>query len=151
MPSTLALAPVMAAVIAKLVADTTLTATLSVSKTFGGPGIYNAVPQGEIRPYLVVDGGTEVPFNTLGLATAAKWGSTTTLQVKHVGDLQSDWPGWVALSRVKTILDGQPLTVPGFASVIVEWDSVQPSFTETVGSTLVRHVPGIVRVSVHES
>lgn len=150
MPSIVTLLPVMTALVGKLSADATLVALLAPAPD-AGAGIYNEVYEGAKRPYIVVDGGTEVPFNTLGTLGAAKWGGNTTVQVKAITEGAGDAEGLAILSRAKTVLDGQPMTVPGFPTVIVEWDSLQPSFTEVVAGANVRHVPAIVRVLVHES
>jgi hypothetical protein len=140
MPSVIVALPVLTAVVAKLKADATLSAI----------GIYNVVPQGALRPYLVIDGATEVPFNTLGTPSMPKWGGDVTFQAKVVSN-QSDSEGLTILSRVKTVLDGQPLTMAGFPTVIVSFDSLQPSFTEIVAGSPVRHVPSVFRVQAHES
>lgn len=155
MPATLALPAVLTAIVAKLVADTTLAGLVANAPAgFGGKGIYNVVPQTALRPYLVVDAGTEVPFNTMG--SGAKWGGNCVVQLKAVTDAESDLPGLTILSRAKVVLDGQPLTVSGYPTAIVQWETTLPTYPEVVGSfqvggVQVRHCPALVRVFAHES
>lgn len=142
--SSLATPPVLKAVIAKLIADTTLTGLVTAAPAaFGGPGIYTTPPQGALRPYLVVGVGGEVPFNTMG----STYGGKPTIPLRAVSD-GSQLKGLDIINRVKQVLDGQPLTVTGYGSVIVAWDSLQDAYMEMVNGIQVWHVPAYITVTV---
>lgn len=149
MPAVLALPAIYTAIVATLKADATLTALLAT----GAASVYNVAPAGALFPYLEVGQGTEVDFSTMGPDGLSKWGANTTIAI--VGRSQSsgagsDLPLLTILSRAKALLVGQPLTVAGFASVIVSLDVVAPMFTEVVDSKPTRTQALIVRVQVHE-
>lgn len=149
MPSVLALPLVYAAIVAKLKADATLTALLPG----GASGIYNVAPSTAKFPYVEVGSGTEVEFNTMGADGLPKWGADCTVQITgrtQSSGAGSDLPLLTIISRAKALLVAQPLTVPGFPSVIVKLDSVPAMFTDLVDSKPTRTQPLIVRVIVHE-
>lgn len=149
MPSVLALPLVYAAIVAKLKADATLTNLLAG----GASGVYNVAPSTALFPYVEVGSGTEVEFNAMGEDGLPKWGANCTVQI--TGRTQSSGPGsdlplLTIISRAKALLVGQPLTVPGFPSVIVSLDSVPAMFTDLVDSKPTRTQLLIVRIIVHE-
>lgn len=141
------------ALIVILVGDPPLGTMLAAAATpFTGPGIYHAeAPQGALRPYLIVGEATEVPFNTMGPASSPKWGSDCSVMVKAVVQGSSDLPALAILNRVKALLEGTPLNVFGFGSAWCEFETAVPGNKELVGGIVVRHLPAIYRVRVHES
>lgn len=149
MPSVLALPLIYAAIVAKLKADATLIALLAG----GAASVYNVAPSGAVFPYVEVGSGTEIDFNTMGPDGLLKWGANCTVQITgrtQSSGVGSDLPLLVLVSRVKALLVGQPLTVPGFPSVTVSLDNLPPLFTEVVDNRPTRTQPLILRVQVHE-
>ncbi len=154
MASTLAIPAVLAAVRAVLVADSTLGSTLATipASYGGGPAIWaeNAVPQASAFPYLTLGAPTEVPWNTMGPADLPKWGSITTFQVKALSKEMGDDGNYARIGLVKTALDGLILTVPGYGSAFCEFDSMATPYTEVLGGVVIRQLPAIFRVLVHQ-
>lgn len=155
MPSVLATPAVLTAVRAVLVADATLAATLATAPAAlgGGPAIYaeDAVPQGATFPYLTLGAPTEIPWNTMGTKDLPKWGSQATFQVKALSKETADDGNYTRIARVKTLLDGETLTVPGYASAWTEFETAAAPFTEIVGGVVIRQFPVIFRALVHQS
>lgn len=154
MAAPFAIPPILAAIVARLKADTALGALLpSVPSGFGtGESIYgeNAVPPGALFPYVTVGAPTEVPFNTMGDADAG--GSNCTIQVKAFSKKPADDEAYAIGSVVKELLDAVTLTVAGYGSVDCQFETVPDVFAEAIaGLGVVRQLPMIFRVYVHES
>jgi Protein of unknown function (DUF3168) len=155
MASTFAAPVILAAVRTLLVTNTSLTATLATAAAGlgGGPAIYaeGAVPQGAVFPYLTLGAPTETPWNTLGPANLPKWGSIATFQVKALSKEMGDDGNYARMGFVKTQLDGAPLTVAGYPTAFCEYDNLGLPYSETIGGVVIRQLPMIFRVSVHQS
>ena len=154
MASTLATPAILAAVRTLLVANVPLAATLAVAPSGlgGGPSIWaeSAVPQASAFPYLTLGAPTEVPWNTMGPADLPKWGSIATFQVKALSKEMADDGNYARIALVKTTLDGILLTVPGYGSAFCKFDSMATPYTETIGGVVIRQLPAIFRVLVHQ-
>jgi hypothetical protein len=154
MASTSALGPVAAAVLARLLGDTTLLAQLT--STDGTVRIVDDVPQAWLRspvtyvPYLVVESGSERAFNTMGGPALLKWGSETTIRVRVVSQYRGDAEASSVLSLAKQRLDGQPLTVPGYGSASVDFVAAT-LLKDTIGGVTTRELVGDFDVTVHQS
>jgi len=149
MPSVLALPVIYEAIVSKLRADATLVAMLAA----GMNGVFNVAPTNSPFPYVEVGLGTEVPFDTMGPDGEKKWGSDTTLQITArtaSSGSGSDLPVLRIMSRAKAVLVAQPLSVQGFPSVVVSFESMSPIFQEVIDGRNTRTGGLIVRVVVHE-
>src|SRR3954471_7751359 len=117
MAAPFALPGVLAALRAKLVADTTLAAMIATyAAGFGsGPGIYseNGVPPKAAFPYLTIGAPTEAPFDTMGDGNAR--GSNCTIQVKAISAKMRDDEAYSIMAVVKELLDEAVLTISGYA------------------------------------
>lgn len=155
MASTLATPGILSAVRTLLAADATLAGTLATvpAALGGGPAIYaeHAVPQGAPFPYLTLGAPTEIPSNTMGASDLPKWGSSTTFQVKALSKETADDGNYARIGRVKTLLDGVQLTVPGYASAFCDFENTADPYTETVGGVVIRQYPAIFRALVHQT
>lgn len=154
MASTLATPAILAAVRTLLVANTSLAQTLATVPAGygGGPSIWaeNAVPQTASLPYLTLGAPTEVPWNTMGPSDLPKFGSIGTFQVKALSKEMGDDGNYARIGFVKATLDGIMLTVPGYNTAFCEFDSLPSPYTETIGGIIVRELPIIFRVLVHQ-
>lgn len=150
MPSTIASGLVLTAILAVLRADSTLTGLVADAPTaYGGKGIYPSAPQGAARPFLVVFPEGERPFDTMGSPAALKWGGMVGIGFKAVCEF-TPTAGLSVLSRTKTVLDGQALSVSGFGSVVCAWEQMHPPYSELIGGQVVWHLPASMTVTLHE-
>lgn len=144
---------VIEAIRAKLAADTALGSLLAdFASGFGtGPAIYEEdnVPGGATFPYVTIGAPTENPFNTMGDAGAG--GSDCTIQIKLFSRKSARAELDAMAACVFDVLDGDPMTVTGYASCDCEFESAPGDFAEIVGGIRVRQLPLIFRVYVHES
>lgn len=154
MASTLALGPVHAAVLGRVMTDPAL--ILALTSTDGTIRIVDDVPQGWLRtptsyvPYVVVESAFERPFNTMGGPDLLKWGSIASLRVRVVSQYRGDAEAHQLLGIVKQRLDGQPLTVAGYGSVIVEFVAAT-LLKDTIAGVSTRELVGEFDVTVHQS
>lgn len=131
-----AIGPLTTAVVTALKADTALTAAL------GGAHVYSAPPQDQARPYLLVWGGREVPWNQLR--------STG----RHVQVLVRAWSDYQGSREVDTLID---LVVAGLDNVALTldgWAQAMPlQFVESrePQRLLIDGVPSMERVAVFET
>lgn len=134
MASTLAMGPVVTAVLAALRASVALT-------TYVGLRVYpdanGDAPSTPAYPYVQVESIAELPWNTMGPASAAKWGSTTRFQVRIGSQSRSDAQANAIASIVKQALDGQPLTVSGYPYATVEYADIA-TLRDLVGGQTIR-------------
>jgi len=145
MGSTLALGPIEAALLERLRGLVALTARLADAHD-GQAGVYDEVPQATPRerryPYVRVgDGGqSETPFDAFGPPTALKWGSICRVPVRMVSRFRGNAEAYELMDVIKTNLDGQPLAVAGYGSVIVQCASTQMIPGELVGGVVTREL-----------
>lgn len=147
MASTLALGPVTTAVLAALRAVVALT-------THVGARVYpdsnGDAPQKTAYPYVQVEAQGETPFNTMGAGVSAlKWGSVAQVGVRIFSNSRSDAQVTSIASIVKGALDGQALTVSGYASVDVSFASIVPMQEFEAGVTI-REWLVLFDVTVHQ-
>lgn len=107
-------------------------------------GVYDAVPQGNPMPYVVIGEKSEVPDNTL-----TEIGKETTTTIHIWSNAEGDRQALQILERIDTLLDNQSLTVNG-------WDAwrVENEFSETLRETdqnrTIRHVVARYRITLTE-
>lgn len=153
MPSTLALDPVCDAIIARLRSTPVLIASFQVP---GGdlrmyPDVAGDAPERPVYPYLQVEGGSEIPFNTIGPdPDSPKWGGTASVRIRVASQSRSDQEVRRLTSLVKQTLDGQPLTVVGYPSVAVSFVTVIP-IEDLVAGVTTREWLSEFDVFVHQS
>lgn len=146
MASTSALGPVCTAIRAALVASVSLTGYVG---TRVYPDSDGDAPQALRYPYVQVESNGEIPENTMGPASAAKWGSVARVNIRIGSDSRSDAQANTIAGIVKGVLDGQPLTVSGYPFVTVEYTDLQPIKDFVGGKTIREWVLGF-DVTVHQ-
>lgn len=162
MGATLAAPVVIAAIRARLVADTTLVALLATAPSGlgGGPAMYTdgdapqqsgTVSVAAMYPQVLLSVPSEVPFNTMGDSDAPKWGSSVLAGVKVITVARNHDSGWSILNQIVARLNGQPLTVTGYGSASIEIDGIPPPYPEVVAGLTYRHFPSLWRIHVHQS
>jgi hypothetical protein len=144
MASPCALGVVSAAVLTALKASSALIALVPAVR------IVDEVPARPTYPYLLVEVGGETPFNTMGVPAALKWGSESTVLVRVVSQYRGDQEACQVLDAAKAAIDGQPLTVAGFASVGVSFASAQ-LIKDTLAGVVTRELVATFTVLVHQS
>ena len=117
MASTSALGPGCTAVAGLLAANSTLMTRIG-SRLYG---INDPIPQRAVRPFISVEPGNEVDFNTLGATNTAKWGNRTTINVRIVSGFRANSEIIELRDLVKQTVVGQPITVAGFPSASIAW------------------------------
>jgi hypothetical protein len=147
MASTQALGPAITAVLALLRASVALT-------TYVGARVYpddkGMVGSRGAMPYVQVETSNEFPLNTMGPASSLKWGSEVRLHVRVVSQGTSEAQVNAISSVVKGILDGQPITVAGYASACIEYQSLTPITSVKDGCAGVREWVNEYLVTVHQ-
>lgn len=146
MASTLGLGPVITAVLAALRASVALT-------TYVGLRVYpdadGDVPPKPGYPYVAVESSGETPFNTMGDPGAAKWGGLVRVQVRVGSQSRTDAQANSITSVVKQVLDGQPLSVSGYATVDVAYNDVAP-LRDFTGGVVTREWVSTYEIMVHQ-
>jgi hypothetical protein len=145
MANRLAAGPVLAAVLARLRADSTL-ADLVTDSPGGGTGVYEEVGlPGAPLDYLVVGGASETPANTCGHG----WGAAVLLVLRAVA--RTPAAARAIVSRAVALLDDPAvaLVVDGYPSVTSELVSAGPTYAEGQRGETIHHAPATVRVTVH--
>lgn len=148
MASTQAIGPVLTAVLSALRNTVALT-------TYVGARVYPdvsgcEVPSKAIYPYVSVESASEMPENTMGgTPDVMKWGSRVGVHVRIASQSRSDQQAASMLGIVKGALDGQSLTVTGYPSVDVAYESVQP-LTDVVAGQPTREWVALFDVLVHQ-
>lgn len=122
MASTLALGPVMTAVLAALRASVSLTGYVGVRVY---PDDDGDVPTKPTYPYVQAESINEVPWNTFGAVTDAHFGSIARFQVRVGSQSRSDAQANTIASLVKQVLDTQTITVTGYTNASVEYVDLQ--------------------------
>ena len=144
MASTLALGPAAAAVLALLKATTALTAIVPAAR------VVDDVSARPTLPYVLVESGLEHPLNTMGPPSALKWGSTAVVQVRVVSQYRGEAEATQIMGLVKAALDGQPLNVAGYASVVVAFESAR-MLKDTIAGVVTREFVADFAITVHQS
>lgn len=127
MASTLALGVCAAAILAKVQASAAVLALVPLARIGADAG-----PR-PTYPYVLVEGGGEVALNTMGRPDQPKFGSFARVQVRAVSQKPGESEVSSIIDAIKAELDGQPLTVPGYASVGVTFETVIPLKDTVVG------------------
>lgn len=144
MASTSAIGPVCTAALAKLKADAAVIALVPAER------IVDEVPAREVYPYVLVESSGERPFDTMGGTPALlKWGSVTGLRVRAFSQYRGDAEVASIVGAIKGCLDGQDLTVSGYPTVSVEFQTVVP--LRDFGAQVTREWITDFDVTVHQS
>jgi hypothetical protein len=147
MASTMALGPAITATRAALVASVSLTGYVG-ARVY--PDSEGDAPQKPRYPYVQVESGGETPFNTMGAGVdALKWGSVARVNVRVGSDSRSDAQVNTVSGLVKQALDGQTLTVSGYAHATAEFVDVTP-MRDFVGGQTIREWVLAFDVTVHQ-
>lgn len=121
-----ATAAIQTAIYAVLSADATLpTLSLTIDPNTGTlttVGVFNDVPEGRGYPHVLISKATETPWNTFGTATTGR-GYKNIIRVHTYSRYQGDTEALGIHNRIVALLDFQPLTVSGYGSALVEYDS----------------------------
>lgn len=145
-PSPFAVPALLAAVVASLRSDTTLTGLLAeVPAGFGtGPAIYGetTVPPKAGFPYLTVGAPTEIPLLTFGEFGG---GSECTFHVKPCSTAPNEDECYSLGTLIKERLDDADLAVDGFGYAEIEFELLPDLLVESVRGGLVRSLPLIFR------
>lgn len=144
----MALGAVVTAVLAMLRASVTLT-------TYVGARVYpndnGDAPSGAAKPYVQVESANETPMNTMGGSPSlSKWGSEVRLNIRVVSQSSSDSQANAISSAVKQALDGQSITVTGYGSACIEYQSLQPLRDAKAGCLPTREWVNSYLVTVHQ-
>lgn len=132
-----ALEPIAAAIYTALNGSVTFTALSP---------ILNEVPQGQLRPYTILENFTEVPWNTMG-----EFGKTVTFQLHIISDATGDREGIRILNAAIGALDYQKFAVTNHKMVQCKYEHLQHWTEEAIGGVKVRHFVPIFRVDVTQS
>ncbi len=147
MASTMAMGPAITAVLALLRASVTLT-------THVGARVYpddrGMAPSRPAYPYVQVETGTEIPRNTMGAASALKYGSEARLRVRVVTNGQTEAQPNAISSVVKGVLDAQPITIAGYPFAGIEYQTLTPITTVLDGCAGVREWLSEYLITVHQ-
>jgi hypothetical protein len=123
MPSTMAIGPCCIAVRAVLSAVSDLTTIIGQSLY---PNAGGDVQQNKSHPYVAIESGSEIPFNTMGTPDASKYGGFTTVNVRLASEYRSEAQIQTMAGLVRAALDGQPVTVSGIGTLVGVYQSMQP-------------------------
>lgn len=144
MASTLALGLCAAAILAKLQLNPALLALVPVARIVADPAFRTTYP------YVLVEGGGELPLNTMGGSNLPKFGSFARVEVRAVSQKPGETEVSGLIAAVKASLDCQPLTVAGYPSVGVTFESLIP-LKDTVNGVVTREWVAEFEVTVHQS
>lgn len=106
-------------------------------------GVFDAVPDNQALPYVVIGDQTETPFDTMG-----KYGAANLLTVHAWSEAAGYKEAQGILSRLNYLLDGVALTITGYSHVGTVYDGAE-TVREPDGVT--RHIIARYRVYVQES
>lgn len=120
------------AIYTKLTSDTTLKSMVK--------GVFDAVPQNQPFPYIVIGEATEVPFNTFG-----RVGRDSTFTIHIWSQYNGFREALSILEEMNRILDGTTLNLPDLSLVYIVYEN---AFTLVDGDGATRHVPARYRVVV---
>lgn len=120
-----AIGAVQAAMYARMVADSTLTAMLPVSIIDGTPGVFNDAPNEQPYPRVVMSGAREMTNHMMGGASSGK-GYVVRVPIFAESQQRADDQALAIHARIVALFDFQPLTVTGWSSVIVEYAGEAP-------------------------
>ena len=144
MPALLVIGPLATAVLTALRAAATVTAQVPSDR------IVDEVPARPLYPLIVVEDAGEDPFNTLGAPDAAAFGSTARVGVRVVSQSRSDAEIHAVHSAVRGVLDGLAVSVPGFPSDLLTFDTASPVFKATVNLIVTREQVATYALTVHQ-
>lgn len=140
----LALAVVCAPVLQRLQLSAAVTQLVPVTR------IVDDASSRPTYPYILVEGATERPFNTMGAEAAPKWGGVARVSVRVVSQYRGEQEARQVMSAIKQELDGRPLAVPGYPTAIVEFETAT-FLKDTVAGIVTRELVADFEVTIHQS
>jgi hypothetical protein len=121
MASASALLVGMPAVRALLAADSTFMSRIGARLY---PNSSGDRPQTAAYPYAQVESSSELPLNTMGDPAGLKWGSFARIQIRLGSQWRSEAQVTQLVDDVKRILDGQPITLSGYGSAGLTFETL---------------------------
>lgn len=131
-----ATAAIQTAIYGVLSADSTL-AGLSLTDETDTVEVYNDAPEGAGYPHVLISKATETPWHTFGVATSGL-GWKDIIRVHVYSRYQGDREALAIHDRIVALLNFQPLTVTGYTSALVEYESGR-MFIEAIEKLETRH------------
>lgn len=142
MASGLALSVVVPALMTALRAHVGLTGLVPADR------IVDDVPARPTFPYVLVRGGSELPFNTLSGAEGS-WGSEPKVEVRVVSQYRGTQEVLSVMHQVRAALDGYRFTPAGYQPTIVDFETGQ-MLTDTIAGVVTREFVAEFDVTVHQ-
>lgn len=145
MASSLVLSVLAPAVLARLKNYAPLTALVPATR------IVDDVRTGMLYPFVLVEVGSELPFNTLGDSTDLKYGSEATVQVRVISQYRGDAEAINVMDKIKAALDGYEFTLPGYPEpALMTFESSPPMLKDTVAGVTTRELVAEFAATVHQ-
>jgi hypothetical protein len=101
-------------------------------------GVYNDSPEGADYPHVLISKATETPWHTFGTATTGL-GWKNIIRIHTYSRYQGDTEALGIHYRIVALLNFQPLTVTGYTSALVEYESLRV-FVEDIEKIETRHL-----------
>jgi hypothetical protein len=114
-----------------------------------GGRITNTTPSTPVYPYVQMSHAHEKPFHGMGGATTAL-GYNDIIRVHVFSRYAGDLEALHILSRVRGLLDFQPIAVSGFSSVVCEYEMGRVLIETDINRVEIRHIPAEFRVRVRQ-
>ncbi len=105
--------------------------------TLATGGVHNDVPDGQAYPHVLISKASETPWHTFGAATSGL-GWKNIIRIHTYSRYQGDTEALQIHSRVVALLNFQPLTVTGYSSAFVDYESGR-MFVEDIEKLETRH------------
>lgn len=142
MASGLALSVVANAVLTRLKAFGGLTALVPADR------IVDDASARPVFPYVLVESGSELPFNTLG-GGEGSFGKEPKVQVRAVSQYRGDQEVTAVMHQVMAALDGYRFTPAGYQPTIVTFETGQ-MLKDTIAGVVTREFVAEFDVTVHQ-
>ncbi len=110
-------------------------------------GIASDEVENQEYPFVFIDNGHEMPWNTMG-GTTAGHGRELMVRLHVYSRYKGDVEALEILERLVELLDHQTLTVSGYTTAIVEYHSSR-ILQEDRDKLETRHIPAEFKVLVH--
>lgn len=143
MPSQLGLSVLAAAVLDRLRTWTPLTALVPVAR------IVDDVRSTMTYPFVLVESGSALPFNTLG-AQDGSWGKEPTVIVRVVSQQRSDVEANTLMDHVVAALDGYRFTAAGYQPAIVTFENAPAMLKDTTAGVTTRELLAEFAATLHQ-
>ena len=108
--------------------------------------LFNDVPEGQGRPYVVIENFTEAPWNTMH-----EYGKSCTFQLHVVSEAKGDQEAFNILNAGIGVLDYKKFNVTNHQMVQCKYEGMHHWSEEAIAGVKVRHAVGLFRVDVTQS